>query len=69
MNESFPQAQIKVSSSHDVIERGQVAVCVFQYSPDRPAIRRHVRMEVIAMNVMEATPANANMATGGNTVK
>lgn len=51
------------------MERGQVVVCVFQYSPNRPAILHHVKMGVTAMNRMEATPASVSMATAGKTVK
>lgn len=51
------------------MERGQVGVCVFQYSPNRLAILHHVRMGVTAMSRMEATPVSVSMATGGKTVK
>lgn len=51
------------------MERGQVGVCVFQYSPSRPAILHHVKMGVTAMSRMEATPVSVSTATGGKTVK
>lgn len=51
------------------MERGQVGVCVFQYSPNRPVILHHAKMGVTAPNRMEATPVSVSMATGGKTVK
>lgn len=51
------------------MERGQVGVCVFQYSPNRPAILHHVKMGVTAMSMKEAIPVSVSMATKGKTVK
>jgi len=52
-----------------VRERGEADVCVFQYSPDRPAILHRVRMGGIAMREMETTFVSASMATEASTVK
>ncbi len=50
-------------------ERGEAGVCVFQYSPDQPAIPRRVRMVAIATREMEAIFVSASMATEASIAK
>lgn len=50
-------------------ERGEAGVCVFQYSPDRPAIPHRVRMEGTAMRETEAIFVSVSMATEASIAK
>lgn len=69
-NITFPTSANKFHQlAPGVMERGQVGVCVFQYSPSRPAILHRVKMAVTATSRTEATPASVSTATGGKTVK
>lgn len=51
------------------VEHSQIWVCVFQYSPSRSVTLLPVWMGGTAMNGTGATPASADMDTGGSTAK